>query len=136
MLIFESFWIENFWNFENSKINFQNFTIWKIIFQIQIVKFWKFDNFRNWIILGVGLFSRLVNNENLIIFEIIKFGKLAYFSNWNFFEFSELEIFGIFQIGNFWNLANRKFMKFFIFEIKKFPQCKNLKNKNFLDSNC
>ena len=135
MLIFESFWIENFWNFENSKINFQNFTIWKIIFQIQIVKFWKFDNFRNWIILGVGLFSRLVNNENLIIFEIIKFGKLAYFSNWNFFEFSELEIFGIFQIGNFWNLANRKFMKFFIFEIKKFPQCKNLKNKNFLDSN-
>ena len=57
----------------------------------QIVKFWKFDNFRNLSISEIWLFSRLVNNENFIIFRFVKFGKFDYFPNWKFLEFSKFE---------------------------------------------
>ena len=58
--------------------NFLNFDI------LQVVKFWKFANFRNWTISEIWLFYGFVGDENLMIFTI---GKLENF--WNFFQFGK-----------------------------------------------
>ena len=54
------------------------------------MEFWLFSKLQN---LKNLLFSKLNNIRNLMIIEIVLFGKI--------FEFSELEIFGILQIGSF-----------------------------------
>ena len=63
---------------------YDDFLNWKFL------ELWKFANLQNWNIGEIGLFSPLVNNEHLIIFEIIIF---ACFLNCNSFKFSKFEIF-------------------------------------------
>ena len=72
---------------ENSKYIYDNLP-WnskfcEIFKVLQIVKFWKYAHFWNLTISEIWLFYEFVDNVNLIILEIVKFGKFLDF----FFQF-------------------------------------------------
>ena len=65
------------------------FELWGILIVLQIVKFWKFDNFRNWTISEFWLFYELFDNGNLENFWnfFFQFGKIKFDSeNWQILE--------------------------------------------------
>ena len=91
-------------------MSYFNFFICLIIHILDI-----YDNSPHWKFLEFWQFSKLSNFKNLLIFEIVKFGKLVYILNCKFVEFSKLEIHEIFPISkwtNFQNVTIRKINKF------------------------
>ena len=72
-----------------------------ILIVLQKCKFWKFGNFRNWKNSEIELFYGFVHKVNLMISEIVGFGKFSKFENEQISkisEFGHLKKFQIFAI--------------------------------------
>ena len=74
-LSFLSFAILKFWNIGRSTFRREIWNYWNFDI-LQDFKFWKFANFRNWTISEIWLFYEFVDDGNLIIYKIVKFGNL------------------------------------------------------------
>ena len=89
---------------------YDDFPNWKFLEFQKFSQLSNIKNFRKWTISEIGLSSRLVNNKNLIISEILKFGKLQIFSSCRIRNFSNKQFLNIFEFENdrilellFWN---------------------------------
>ena len=80
---FFHFWFLRFLNCSNTQNTYliiYHLEIFWILIVSQIDKFWKFSKFRNSAILEIWLLYEFVNNENLMIYKIVKLRKFSEFS--------------------------------------------------------
>ena len=130
--MFLIFWITNFWNCPNWKINkfLEFFQFEKPKCGCKNWKFWNCLSIQYFALVAIlpilifSLWNKSTSSKNLQFSQmqifIIEIFWNAYFYNWNFLEFSKLQMFRIFRITSFWNCPNCKINKFLeFFQLEK-----------------